>query len=92
MRTITLIVTVAAGLTAATFFAAPASAQRICNKVCNGGVCRSQCVERSDRPRADRDDRRLYLYDRGRDDRRFNSDFRDGLGVEFHAPNLNIGG
>ena len=28
---------------------APASADRICKKVCHEGFCRSQCVERGDR-------------------------------------------
>ena len=55
MRSITLMGTAAAVLTATMLLAAPASADRICKKVCHEGFCRSQCVERSDR---------LYMRDR----------------------------
>lgn len=79
MRTITFIGTVVAGLTAATFFAVPASAERICSRVCDGGICRSHCAERGIGigVGADRDDRRLFLYHRDGDDRRFDRDRDD---------------
>ena len=38
MRMITLMGTAAAALTAATLFAAPASADRVCRQVCDGGL------------------------------------------------------
>jgi hypothetical protein len=55
MRLITLMGTATALLTATMLLTAPASADRICKKVCHEGFCRSQCVERSDR---------LYMRDR----------------------------
>ena len=58
MRSITLMGTAAALLTATMLLAAPASADRICKKVCNEGVCKSTCVQRNDR---------LYMRDRDSD-------------------------
>ena len=58
MRSVTLMGTAAALLTATMLLAAPASADRICKKVCNEGVCKSACVQRNDR---------LYMQDRDRD-------------------------
>ena len=56
MRTITLMGAAAAALmTAATLIATPASADRICKRDCDGGFCRTRCVERGDR---------MYMYDR----------------------------
>ena len=51
----TLMGTAAAVLTATTLLAVPASADRICKKVCHEGFCRSTCVQRSDR---------LYMHGR----------------------------
>ena len=58
MRSITLLGTAAAVLTAMTLLTVPASADRVCHKVCNGDVCKSTCVQRNDR---------LYMQDRDRD-------------------------
>ncbi len=74
MRSITLMGTAAAVLTATTLLAVPASADRICHKVCHEGFCRSSCVERSDR---------LYMYDRDRD-------YHHHRGVEFRKPGVDV--
>lgn len=58
MRSITLMGTAAAVLTATTLLAVPANAERICKQVCDNGFCRSRCVDRGDR---------LYMYDGDRD-------------------------
>ena len=76
MRLITLMGTAAALLTATMLLAAPASADRICKKVCNEGVCKSTCVQRNDR---------LYMQDRDRD---YYHHRRPG--VEFHAPGVGV--
>jgi hypothetical protein len=55
MRSITLMGTAAVVLSATTLLAVPASADRVCKKVCSEGSCRTTCVERSDR---------LYMRDR----------------------------
>jgi len=55
MRSITFIGTAVAVLTASTLLTVPASADRVCKKVCGEGSCRTTCVERSDR---------LYMRDR----------------------------
>jgi len=55
VRSITLMGTAAAVLTATTLLAVPASADRVCKKVCNEGFCRTTCVQRNDR---------LYMRDR----------------------------
>ena len=72
MRMITLMGTAAAALTAATLFAAPASADRVCRQDCDGGFCRTRCFDRSDR---------LYMYDRDRDDFYYRHHHRPGVGV-----------
>jgi hypothetical protein len=57
MRTM-LLGTVAAGLVAA-FLTVPAHADRVCNRVCHDGVCRSECM--SSGPRLHEGDRdRVY--------------------------------
>jgi hypothetical protein len=76
MRSITLMGTAAAGLTATMLLAAPASADRICKKVCNEGSCRTTCVERNDR---------LYMRDRDRD---YYHHRRPG--VELHGPGVGV--
>src|SRR5262244_2476079 len=55
MRSITFMGTAAAVLTASTLLTAPASADRVCHKVCNEGFCKTTCVQRNDR---------LYMHDR----------------------------
>jgi hypothetical protein len=70
MRSITLMGTAAAVLTATTLLAVPASADRVCHKVCNGDICRSTCVQRNDR---------LYMRDR-------DNDHYHHRGVEFRGP------
>jgi hypothetical protein len=55
VRSITLMGTAAAVLTATTLLAVPASADRVCKKVCTEGSCRTTCVQRNDR---------LYMRDR----------------------------
>ena len=79
MRSITLMGTAAAVLTATTLLAVPASADRICHKECHEGFCRSQCIERG----GDRD--RLYMQDRDRD----YYHHRHG-GVEFRGPGVGV--
>jgi len=76
MRLITLMGTAAALLTATMLLAAPASADRICKKVCNEGVCKSTCVQRNDR---------LYMQDRDRD---YYHHRRPG--VELHGPGVGV--
>jgi hypothetical protein len=76
MRSITLMGTAAAVLTATMLLAAPASADRICKKVCNEGSCRTTCVERNDR---------LYMRDRDRD---YYHHRRPG--VELHGPGVGV--
>jgi hypothetical protein len=76
MRSITLMGTAAALLTATMLLAAPASADRICKKVCHEGFCRSQCVERSDR---------LYMRDRD-----YHRDHR-GVEVRGPGVNVDVG-
>ena len=81
MRMITLMGTAAAALTAATLFAAPASADRVCRQVCDGGFCRTHCFERGDR---------LYLYDRDRDDY-YHRHHRPGVGIYGTGFGVDIG-
>lgn len=76
MRTITLIGTAAAALTAAMAFAVPAHADRVCRQVCDGGFCQTRCFERNDR---------VYLYDRDRD----YYDYRRP-GIEFRGPGFGV--
>jgi hypothetical protein len=78
MRMITLMGTAAAALTAAMLFAAPASAERVCRQVCDGGFCRTHCFDRGDR---------LYLYDRDRDDYYYRH-HRPGVGI--HGPGFGV--
>jgi hypothetical protein len=75
MRSITFIGTAAAILTVTTLMAVPASADRVCKQECDGGFCRSRCVERSDR---------LYMYDRDRDY------YRHRRGVGVHVPGVDV--
>jgi hypothetical protein len=84
MRMITLMGTAAAALTAATLFAAPASADRVCRQVCDGGFCRTHCFDRGDR---------LYLYDRDRDrdDVYWRHHHRPGVGVYGPGFGVDIG-
>ena len=50
MRSIMLMGTAAAAfVTAATLIATPASADRVCKRVCGDGFCKTRCVERGDR-------------------------------------------
>ena len=77
MRSITLMGTAAAVLTATTFLAVPANAERICRQVCDEGFCRSRCVERGDR---------LFMYDRDRD----YYYYHHHRGVEFHGPGFDV--
>ena len=58
MRSITFIGIAVAVLTASTLLTVPASADRVCKKVCSEGSCRTTCVDRGDR---------LYMQDRDRD-------------------------
>ena len=76
MRSITLLGTAVAVLTAGTLLTVPASADRICKKVCDEGSCRTTCVERSDR---------LYMRDRDYYHHR-------RPGVEFHGPGFSVDG
>lgn len=78
MRTITLMGTAAAVLmTAGTLIVTPASADRVCHRVCDDGFCRTRCVDRGDR---------LYLYDRDRDD----SWHRHRPGVGIRGPGFDV--
>ncbi len=74
MRSITFMGTAAAVLTATTLLAVPASADRICHKVCHEGFCRSSCVERGDR----------LIYDRDRDY------YHHRRGVELRGPGVDV--
>ena len=74
MRSITLMGTTAAVVTAVTLLAVPANAERICRQVCDEGFCRSRCIERGDR---------LYMYDRDRD-------YHRHRGAEFHGPGFDV--
>jgi len=76
MRSITLMGTGAAVLTAATLLTVPANAERICKQVCDNGFCRSRCVDRGDR---------LYMYDRDRD---YYHHRRPG--IEFNGPGFDV--
>ena len=76
MRSITLIGTVAAALTATTLLTVPASADRVCKKVCSEGSCRTTCVQMNDR---------LYMQDRDRD---YYHHRRPG--VELHGPGVGV--
>ncbi len=73
MRTITLMGTAGALLTAAMLFAVPANADRICRQVCDEGFCRTHCFDRGDR---------LYLYDRDRDYRYHHRHGEFGVEIE----------
>jgi hypothetical protein len=55
MRSITFMGTAAAILTASALLTGPASADRVCKKVCSEGTCRTTCV---------RNDDHLYMRDR----------------------------
>jgi hypothetical protein len=77
VRVITLMGTAAALLTATMLLAVPASADRVCHKVCNEGFCRTTCVQRNDR---------LYMQDRDRD---YYHHRRPG--VELRGPGVDVG-
>ena len=76
MRSITLLGTAAMVLSATTLLAVPASADRVCHKVCNEGICRTTCVQRNDR---------LYMRDR-------DSDYYHHRrpGVELRGPGVGV--
>ena len=76
MRSITLMGTAVAVLTASTLLTVPASADRICKKVCDEGSCRTTCVQRNDR---------LYMRDR-------DSDYYHHRrpGVELRGPGVGV--
>ena len=78
MRMIALMGTAAAALTAATLFAAPASAVRVCHKTCDDGFCRIRCFQSGDR---------LYMYDRDRDSY-WRHHHRPGIGI--HGPGVDV--
>jgi len=46
MRSITFLGAAAVVLSATTLLAVPASADRVCHKVCNEGICKTTCVQR----------------------------------------------
>jgi len=81
MRTITLMGTAAAALTAVTLLATPASADRVCRQTCDDGFCRTRCFDRGDR---------LYMYDRDRDDY-YSHRHRPGIGVYGPGFGVDIG-
>jgi hypothetical protein len=54
----------------------PASADRVCHKVCNEGFCRTTCVQRNDR---------LYMHESDRD---YYHHRRPG--VELHGPGVGV--
>ena len=76
MRSITLLGTAAVVLSTTTLLAVPASADRVCKKVCDEGFCRTTCVQRNDR---------LYMQDR---DRGYYHHRRPG--VELRGPGVDI--
>jgi hypothetical protein len=62
-----------------------ASAERVCHRVCDGGVCTERCVERG--PTVEfRTEGRGHRRDEWREERRH----RRGPGVEFRAPGVDI--
>ena len=69
MRSITLMGTAIAVLTASALLTVPASADRVCKKVCSEGSCRTTCVDRGDP---------LYMRDR-------DYDHHQRPGVELHG-------
>jgi hypothetical protein len=74
MRSITFIGAAAAVLTASALLTVPASADRVCKKVCSEGSCRTTCVQRNDR---------LYMHDRDYHHRGAGVDIRGpGVGVD----------
>jgi hypothetical protein len=74
MRT-ALIGTSAAALLVGTLLTAPAYADRVCNRVCHEGVCRSECV--SGGPR-------VYMHDADRG-HYYHHEYRgSGVGVEIN--------
>jgi hypothetical protein len=81
MRTITLMGAAAAALTAVTLIATPASADRVCRQVCDGGFCRTRCFDSGDR---------LYMYDRDRDRDDFYWRHHHRPGVGIHGPGFDF--
>ena len=71
---LTLMGTAAAVLTASTLLAVPASADRVCQKVCSEGACRTTCIDRSDR---------VYMRDNEYYHHR-------RPGVELHGPGVGV--
>jgi hypothetical protein len=49
MRTLSIAGAAAAILTTTLLIAGPASADRVCRQVCDGGFCKSRCVDRGPR-------------------------------------------
>ncbi len=49
MRALNIAGAAAAILTTTLLVAGPASADRVCHQVCNGGFCKSRCVDRGPR-------------------------------------------
>jgi hypothetical protein len=49
MRALSIAGAAAAVLTTTLLVAGPASADRVCRQVCDGGICKSRCVDRGPR-------------------------------------------
>ena len=86
MRTLSIAGAAAAILTTTLLVAGPASADRVCRQVCDGGFCKSRCVERGPRlynmePRDHMRRPGVELYNRGH--------FRRP-GMEHHRPGVEV--
>ena len=85
MHAFGIVGTAAALLTTTLFLAGPASADRICRQVCDGGFCKSRCVDRGSR---------LYMHEEHwRDRHEYNRPsvelYRRG-GIEHHRPGVEV--
>lgn len=78
MRSVTFLGTAMALVTAMLLLANPASADRFCRKACEGGVCRTHCVERGER---------MYMYSH-REHWREHERARPGVGI--HGPGVDV--
>ena len=84
MRTLSIAGAAAAILTTTLLVAGPASADRVCRQVCDGGFCKSRCVERG--PRLYNMEPRDHMRRPGVE--LYNRDHFRRPGMEHHRPGV----
>jgi hypothetical protein len=86
MRALSIASAAAAILTTTLLVAGPASADRVCRQVCDGGFCKSRCVERG--PRLYNMEPRDHMRRPGVE--LYNRDHFRRPGMEHHRPGVEV--